>query len=164
MRARCCSSVPKEEFTRVLDRAGVTYDVLPHEHTESAADEAKALGIPPADVAKTLVVYTPSGYLRAVLPASERLDLHKLAEGLDFGNKQIALASEEDLTRDYPEFELGAVPPVGGRSDGVVVDRHVTEHETVVIEAGSHEESVRISSADLVHITGARVDDICREE
>ena len=57
----------------------------------------------------------PTGYARAVLPASERLDLRKLG---DFArrpaSKKVHLASEEALARDYPEFELGAVPPLGG--------------------------------------------------
>jgi Ala-tRNA(Pro) deacylase len=100
------------------------YELLPHERTESALAEAEVLGIPPADVAKTLVVTTPEGYLRAVLPASARIDLRKLREARGGGGKNtVHLASEEDLARDYAEFELGAVPPIGGgRRDPVVAE------------------------------------------
>lgn len=42
-----------EDLTRVLDEAGVGYDLLPHVHTISAAAEAEALGLAPRDVAKT---------------------------------------------------------------------------------------------------------------
>ena len=149
-----------EDLTRVLDDGGANYELLPHAHTESAAAEAKALGVAPADVAKTLVVSVPGGYVRAVLPASERLDLRKLAELCDAGRKQVQLASEEDLRRDYSEFALGAVPPFGGRQDRVIVDPRVTEHDSVVIEAGSHEESVRLAAADLVRVSGAELHDI----
>src|SRR5688572_28178218 len=103
-----------EDLTRVLDDAGATYELLPHARTESAFAEAEALGIAPADVAKTLVVVASHGYIRAVLPASERIDLRKLRE-VGGGGKEVHLASEEDLARDYPEFEVGAVPPIGGR-------------------------------------------------
>ena len=99
-----------EDLTRVLDEAGVRYELLSHAHTESAIAEAEALGLAPADVAKTLVVTTREGYVRAVLPASERIDLHKLREVTGGGKKDVHLASEEDLARDYPEFDLGAVP------------------------------------------------------
>jgi prolyl-tRNA editing enzyme YbaK/EbsC (Cys-tRNA(Pro) deacylase) len=76
------------------------YELLPHERTESALAEAEVLGIPPADVAKTLVVTTPEGYLRAVLPASARIDLRKLREARGGGGKNtVHLASEEDLAR-----------------------------------------------------------------
>src|ERR687891_950162 len=115
------SAVATEDLTRVLDEAEVPYELLPHERTESALAEAEALGIAPADVAKTLVVTVPEGYVRAVLPASERIDLRKLREARGGSKKKIHLASEEDLARDYAEFDLGAVPPIGGgaRDPGV---------------------------------------------
>ena len=151
------------DLTRVLDEHGVEYELLPHAHTERAADEAEALGLAPDEVAKTLVVTTPQGYVRAVLPASERIDLNKLRDLRPGARKKVHLASEDDLARDYPEFELGAVPPFGGRADSVVVDRRLAERDSVVLEAGSHEESVRLATADLLRVTGAEIGDICRE-
>ena len=105
-----------EALTELLDASGVSYELLPHAHTERAAEEAAALGVPPDSVAKTLVLTMPDGYVRTVLSAADRLDLHKVCEVLDAGSKKnIHLASEDELERDFPEFELGAVPPVGGR-------------------------------------------------
>ena len=151
-------------LTTVLDEAGVGYELLPHAHTERAADEAKALGVELAEVGKTLVLTTPSGYVRVVLPASDRLDLRKVGEHLGVGKKQVHLSTEDDLARDYPDFDLGAVPPVGGgRSDRVLVDSRLLERGSVVIEAGSHEESVRLQTADLVRIADAEVADLCQD-
>ena len=151
-----------EDLTRVLDEAEVPYELLPHERTESALAEAETLGIAPADVAKTLVVTTPEGYVRAVLPASGRIDLRKLREARGGGKKRVHLASEEDLARDYPEFDLGAVPPIGGgRRDPVVIDSRLAERDSLVLEAGSHEESVRVPTSDLLRVSQAEVADIC---
>jgi Ala-tRNA(Pro) deacylase len=156
--------VATEDLTRVLDEAGARYELLTHVRTESAAAEAEALGIAPADVAKTLVVTTPQGYVRAVLPASERIDLRKLREVRGGGKEQVHLASEEDLARDYPEFDLGAVPPIGGgRRDPVVIDSRLAERDSLVLEAGSHEESVRIPTGDLLRVSEAEVVDICAD-
>lgn len=150
-------------LTSVLDEAGVQYELLPHAHTETASAEAEALGIPLADVAKTLVVATPSGYVRAVLPASERIDLRKVRTLME-GGKQVRLAREEELERDYSEFELGAVPPLGGaRRDRVLVDRRLAERGSLVLEAGSHEQSLRVQTADLLRLAEAEVADICRD-
>jgi Ala-tRNA(Pro) deacylase len=152
-------------LTRVLDEAEARYEVLPHARTESALAEAEALGLASTDVAKTLVVSTPEGYVRAVLPASERIDFRKLREVRGGARKKVHLASEDDLARDYPEFDLGAVPPIGGaRRDPVVVDSRLAERESVVVEAGSHEESVRIETADLLRLTDAVVADICKTD
>lgn len=151
------------ELTTALDKAGVGYELLPHAHTERAADEAEALGVAPAEVGKTLVLTTPSGYVRAVLPASERLDFRKVGEVLGVGKKSIHLSTEDDLARDYPEFDLGAVPPFGdGRGDRVLVDSRLAERPSVVVEAGSHDESVRLPTADLVRLAEAEVADICQ--
>ena len=154
-----------EDLTKALDEAGAPYELLTHARTQSALAEAEALGLSADDVAKTLIVKTPEGYLRAVVPASCRLDERKLRDVTGGSKKVVHLASEDDLRRDYPDFELGAVPPVGGsRSDPVIVDRRVEARESVVLEAGSHEQSVRIATGDLLRATSAEVADICRED
>jgi Ala-tRNA(Pro) deacylase len=155
--------VATEDLTRALDEAGAAYELLPHAHTESALAEAEALGLEPDDVAKTLIVKTREGYLRAVVPASGRLDERKIRDLTGGSKKNVHLASEDDLRRDYPDFDLGAVPPVGGaRRDPVIVDSRVAARESVVLEAGSHEQSVRIATSDLVRAAGAEVTDICK--
>jgi prolyl-tRNA editing enzyme YbaK/EbsC (Cys-tRNA(Pro) deacylase) len=64
--------------------------------------------------------------------------------------------------RDHREFDLGAVPPLGGaRRDPVVIGSRLAERESVVLEAGSHQESVRIATGDLLRLTNADVADIC---
>jgi Ala-tRNA(Pro) deacylase len=152
----------EKDVTLILDEAGVEYELLPHPRTETAVAEAEALGLNTGEVAKTLVISTPGGYVRAVLPASERIDLHKLREQVE-GGKRIHLATEEDLERDYPGFELGAVPPFGGSSDRVLVDSRLAERESVVLEAGSHEQSVRMRTADLLRLTKAEVADLAQD-
>src|ERR671924_571192 len=77
--------------------------------------------------------------------------------------KKMHLASEDDLAGDYPDFELGAVPPFGGREDQVIVDERLAGRDSVVLEAGMHEQSVRLKAADLVRLTRAQVADITKE-
>jgi Ala-tRNA(Pro) deacylase len=152
----------EQDVTSVLEEAGIEYELLPHSHTETAAAEAEALGLNPEEVAKTLVLSTPGGHVRAVLAASDRIDLSKVREQVE-GGKRIHLASEEDLQRDYPGFDLGAVPPFGGPGDRVLVDARLAKRETVVLEAGSHEQSVRIQTADLLKLTQADVVDLSQD-
>ena len=152
-----------DDVTRALDEGGAQYELLAHRHTESALAEAEALGVDPAEVGKTLVLRVPEGYIRAVIPANCRVDVRKVRALVGGGKKQVHLATEEDLTRDYPEFDLGAVPPVGGAQNRVIVDRRLAERDSVVVEAGSHEQSVRIPTAELVRVARAEVVDICED-
>jgi Ala-tRNA(Pro) deacylase len=153
--------VTAEELMRELAARQLGYELITHRPTMTAGAEAAELGVPPEEVAKTLVLSTSGGYLRAVIPASERLDLHKLG-GLVGDRKRTRLATEVELGAVYPMFELGAVPPFGGPSgDRTIIDRRLSERESVVIEAGTHSESVRMRAQDLLSLTRAEVADIC---
>jgi Ala-tRNA(Pro) deacylase len=154
-----------QALIEALDRASADYEMLEHPRTETARAEAQALGLDPEDVAKTLVVKTPEGNLRVVLPASASLDVRRLREVVG-GGGQTHLASEEDLAREYPEFELGAVPPFGGlRTDRVLVDTRVAARDRVVFEAGDHSHSLRVRVPDLMRAAhDPVVADVCRGE
>jgi Ala-tRNA(Pro) deacylase len=154
--------VPSKALTTALDAEGISYEVIPHSRTISASEEARAVGVEPAHVAKTLVLSRDAGLLRAVLPASRRIDLHKVRSLLE--DTSIELASEEMLAGAYPEFELGAVPPVGGPGpDPVLIDERLAKQGWVVFEAGTHEHSLRMATADLLAVAHASVGDICQD-
>jgi Ala-tRNA(Pro) deacylase len=125
-------------LTDALDAEHVLYELISHRRTETAVSEARAMGVDPTHVAKTLVLATPDGFVRAVLPASERIDLRKVRRALECD--EVELASEQMLVGAYPDFELGAVPPLGEtKGDAVLVDRHVRDAGAVVFEAGAHD-------------------------
>jgi prolyl-tRNA editing enzyme YbaK/EbsC (Cys-tRNA(Pro) deacylase) len=46
----------------------------------------------------------------------------------------------------------------------VIVDERLAVRDSVVLEASSHDRSVREKAADLVRLTSAQVADIAREE
>jgi Ala-tRNA(Pro) deacylase len=147
-----------------LREAGCEFEVLRHRRTLTAAAEAHALGVVEQEVAKTVVVRDEQGrHVRAVVPASRRLDLDKVA--LATGTRTVTLLSETDLISAYPQFELGAVPPFGGPGgDTVVVDWRVADADLVILEAGVHDTSLRLAAHELLRICDAEVADIAREE
>ena len=154
---------PTSELHQELDRAGIDFDLIEHRRTETAGAEALAIGVAPQEVAKTIVLVSGERFVRAVVPASTRLDLHKVRELL--GDNQARLASEEELVSAYPMYELGAVPPFGvPAGDRVLLDRRLAKLDSVVLEAGSHSKSVRLKTTDLLTLSGAEVEDIWNEE
>lgn len=142
-----------------LEREHVPYELLPHRRTSTAVAEARALDLPLGIVAKTLVLRTPTGHVRALVPASRRLDPRKVAAALALD--EVGLVAEDELAQDYPEFELGAVPPLGGPPDAVIVDRELHESPWIVFEAGRHDQSVRVRTGDLIAAVHAIVTDVC---
>jgi Ala-tRNA(Pro) deacylase len=152
------SHQPADALIDVLRREHVSYELIPHHHSETALAEASTLGIDPHQVAKTLILSTPFGFVRAVIAASDRLDLEKAR--LTLNTPDIELASETTLVGAYPEFELGAVPPMGGPYDRVIVDRRLFDSTFIVLEAGTHDESIRLRTGDLLSIAEAEVADL----
>jgi Ala-tRNA(Pro) deacylase len=148
-------------LTALLDSEGVDYELIPHMHTERASDEADALGLPLDTVAKTVVVAVPDGYVRAMVPAAERLDLHKVRELLGAGSKKVHLASEADLavtsSSNSARFRRGRAPRP------VFLDGRLSELGEHVFEAGTHDESGRLRLDDLRRLGDVRVVDICED-
>jgi Ala-tRNA(Pro) deacylase len=152
---------PADALMKALRREHVSYELFPHRHTETALAEAEMLHEDPQQVAKTLILRTSYGYVRAVLRAVDRLDLEKARYAL--GTDEVELASEEDLVGAYPEFELGAVPPVGGAYDRVLVDLRLFDGTFVLFDAGTHDESIRLHVGDLLSLAEAEVADLAQE-
>jgi Ala-tRNA(Pro) deacylase len=152
---------PANALVDVLRREHVRYELLPHRHTETAVAEAEALELEPDQVAKILILETPFGFARTVLLAADRLDLEKARRAL--GTTHVKLADEVELVGAYPEFELGAVPPIGGAYDRVLVDRRVFDNPFIVFEAGTHDESIRLRTGELLSIAEAEVADLAED-
>jgi Ala-tRNA(Pro) deacylase len=134
--------------TEHLEQRGSAFELLPHRQAYTSTDEARALGIDAGEVLKTLAVRTGPGYVLAVIPASCRLDLHLVRDAL--GDHQARLASEEELARDFPGYQLGALPPLGALlGSEVFIAPEVLEHDIVVFAAGSQTESVRMRTEEL---------------
>ncbi|MBI4728701.1 MAG: YbaK/EbsC family protein [Acidobacteria bacterium] len=134
--------------TETLEKRRVPFECLRHDRSFTTIEEARALGITADEVVKTIVLDTASGHALAVVPGSRRLDMKRMREAV--GDARAHLASEDELRRDFPGYELGALPPLGSLlSAPVYVDPAVMGHDTVVFASGSQQESVRVRTADL---------------
>jgi Ala-tRNA(Pro) deacylase len=140
--------------TEHLESLGLRFEVLPHARAFTAVGEAITLGVPTEEVIKGVVLDIGTGHALAILPASRRLDLDLVRQAL--GEPHVGLATEDEIERDYPEFELGAIPPLPSLLHvPVVIDPTVFEHARVTFAAGTTKESVRVDPEHL--FTGATI-------
>jgi Ala-tRNA(Pro) deacylase len=146
--------------TEFLEREGVPYEVVEHEPTQTAAAEARAAGVPAADVAKTVVLRDQEGLRLAVIPASERLDMHKAKQALR--SRGLRLVTEQEMAEEFDAVEVGAVPPFGSMFNALeLLDERLLEHDRVLCSGGDHEHAVLVDPRDVVRAAEARVADIC---
>lgn len=127
-----------------LDRHGVCYEVVQHDHAETTRGCARAAGVPDGRVAKCVLLEDERGFLLALVPASRRIDLRTVRRTL---RRRVGLAPEAKLGALFADCEEGAVPALG-RAYGVptVIDDSLLRMPDLYFEAGSHR--------DLVHLSG----------
>ena len=140
-----------------LDGEGVPYEVVDHRPTFSAAAEARASGAEPREAAKTLALHDRGGYRMAVIPASHRLDLHRVRELLG-ATSHLRLATEAELERDFPMFDVGAMPPLAPMVPmPEILDVHLLYHEQILCAGGDHGHAIRMDPRDLLRVSEPRV-------
>jgi Ala-tRNA(Pro) deacylase len=149
---------------RFLEEAGAPFEVVEHEPTFTAADDARAAHAELAFTAKTLALHDRDGWRIAVLPASHRLDLEK-ARRLLSGTRHLRLGSEEEMADAFPAFDVGALPPVGPQLPlPEVVDVRLLYRRAILCPSGDHRHGLRMDARDLVRLAEPRVGDICAYE
>ena len=137
------------QVTEHLETQGVPFEPITHQQACTPVAEARALGIDASEVLKTVAVRVADGYALMAVPATCRLDMHLVQAAV--GDRHARLATEEELLRDFPGIEPGALPPLGSLLGApLYLDQEVLQHETVVFAAGSQTESVQLRTADLL--------------
>lgn len=153
-------------FTAILgylDGVGVPYEVVEHRPATTASAEARAVDLPPDQVAKTVVLHDGSAYVVAAVPATRRLDLGKLRDLLG-ATRKLRLASEDEIARDFPSLEVGAAPPFGPMLPAAeVFDSALLAQERILCPAGDHRHSVLVDPRDVVRVTAAVTADISED-
>ncbi|MFG6178515.1 aminoacyl-tRNA deacylase [Halomonas sp. THAF12] len=132
-----------ERVKRFLDENGVKYVIEQHSPAYTAQEVAEAAHVPGRHFAKSVMVIVDGRLALAVLPATDRVDLRKLAQSL--GAQSVELAEEADFSERFPDCEPGAMPPFGNLFDmEVFVSPHLAEADLIAFSAGNHREVMQL--------------------
>ena len=150
--------------TVALTRAGVTFTTHTYEHDSSAAsfglEAAELLGLPPAQVLKTLLTDVDGRLVVGIVPVSGQLDLKALAGAV--GGKRATMADPATAER-ATGYVVGGISPLGQkRRHPTVVDGSALTHDTVYVSGGRRGLDLGLSPQDLVRLTDATTAPIAR--
>ncbi|MBI2382692.1 MAG: YbaK/EbsC family protein [Gammaproteobacteria bacterium] len=135
-----------------LDQTGVPYDVLPHPYTPTSRRAAESAHIPPSQMAKSVMLEDDRGYVMAVVPATNRVELANLEKQL---GRRLMLATERELDDVFGDCAKGAIPAIGQPYGvDVVWDDALSECSDVYFEAGDHEDLVHLRGKDFRSLMG----------
>ena len=152
----------KTNAARILDAERVNYELRMYEVDEdhlAAPEVAKAIGMPPEQVFKTLVARGDrTGVVLAVIPANSELNLKALAAAS--GNKKIELVPVKEVL-GLTGYVRGGVSPVGTKKEyPSYLDETAQLWDVISVSAGVRGCQMVLAPADLARITGAAITDI----
>lgn len=152
----------KTNAARLLDRAGVRYDLVPYEvdpDNLAATHIADQLGEDINRVFKTIVLRGErTGHFVCVVPGNCEIDLKKAARAA--ADKKADLIAMRDLL-PLTGYIRGGCSPVGMKKP-LPTFFHSTaiDYPEIYVSAGQRGLQLRINPADLIKYVGAKVTDL----
>ncbi len=157
--------VPKTNAMRLLDQAGIAYEVRTYEYDESdlsGLKAAQALSMPAEQIYKTLVAQGDrTGYLVCCVAVDREIDLKLLAQLS--GDKRVELIPQKELL-PLTGYLRGGCSPLGMKKQWpTFIDELVILQEIVAVSAGQRGCQMLLAPADLIRVSGARLGSLSRE-
>lgn len=143
-----------------LQGRGVTFVVIPHGEDDPEIDYPATVSA--GDVVKTVVLSTGLGHALCVIPQDRELDL-ALAR-VAVRDRRARPATVLELEESFPDYEPGALPPLGlFFLAPMYVDPVVVTRQSVVFPAGKHSISIAMSTKALLRDDPAVIAPLTRE-
>ena len=139
-------------------KAKVDHEIHEYKHDPGAVsygdEAARALGVEPAQVFKTLLVALNGDNKKlavGVVPVAGQLDLKAMASALNV--KKVTMANPQDAER-ATGYVVGGISPLGQKKRlPLVLDRSAEDFKTIFMSAGRRGLEIEMSSGDLLALT-----------
>jgi Ala-tRNA(Pro) deacylase len=137
----------KDRLEQYLNENAVAYTAQQHQRAYSAQQIAALEHVSGKQFAKVVMVLADGEPAMMVVPASSWLRLDHAGAALH--SNDVRMASEIEFAPLFPDCEVGAMPPFGNLYGvPVYVDDSLARNEDIVIQAGSHTDTIRLSYID----------------
>lgn len=152
----------KTNAARILDRLGVSYELLAYEVDESdlsAVAVAEKLGQNIEQVFKTLVLRgDKSGVFVCIIPGAEELDLKKAAQLS--GNKSACLVPVKEIF-SLTDYVRGGCSPIGMKKNyPAFIDESCILYDFLFVSAGIRGLQMKIAPDDLIQVASCKMGDL----
>jgi Cys-tRNA(Pro)/Cys-tRNA(Cys) deacylase len=154
--------INKTNAARLLDKAGISYQLIPYQVDESdlsAIHVAEQLNEPVEQVFKTLVLKgDKSGHFVCIIPGAEELNLKKAAK--ISGNKNCDMILMKDLL-SVTGYIRGACSPIGMKKHfPTYIHESCLNYDFIYVSAGQRGLQIQLNPKDLIREAYAVVNDL----
>ena len=153
------NKINKTNVARLLDKAGVTYELIPYEVDEndlSAVHVASSLGEDVEQVFKTIVLRGDrTGHFVCIIPGEHEVDLKMAAKAS--GNKKCELLPLKELL-PVTGYIRGGCSPIGMKKRfPTYIHSTCLDYPYIYVSAGVRGLQLKISPQDIIHAVQAEV-------
>ncbi len=142
--------------------AGLTHRVISHGPVRSLAEAARARGVTPAGVVKTLVVRRgEDNFLFVLVPGDRAISWPKLRALL--GVSRLSMPDAE-VARKATGYERGTITPFGSATAWPVIADERMRGQEITLGAGEHGLALAAPADEVLRILAATVADISDPE
>jgi Ala-tRNA(Pro) deacylase len=146
----------KDKFESYLRDNGVEFEAHSHPEAFSAQKVAAFEHVSGKQLAKPVMVVCDGDLVMAVVPAHEKVELGRFKTAAGAGDAR--LAREDEFAPRFPDSDPGAQPPFGNLYDvPTYVDESLTKQQTIVVQAGTHTDTVTLSYTDYERLVTPKV-------
>jgi Ala-tRNA(Pro) deacylase len=141
---------------QALELRGISFEELHHPEVYTAQQVAQCEHTSGHRVAKVVVVIVDGRPIELILPASRHVNLERIR---DLKRAQdVRLATEEEIEKYFSDCEVGAIPALRHwQNVDVLMDRSLAVDGKILIQAGTHEDAVRLNYRDWFELVQPQV-------
>ncbi len=162
------AGMQKLNSQRLLESHGVAYSVHTYtydpDNPPDAEEVARRIGLPPAQVYKTLVLSGASHGrpILVMLQADRQVDLKKLAASLGYKRLELMPRAETERLTGLKVGGIGALALMAKRWQSYL-DRSAEQFTRIYVNAGQRGVMLGVDVADLLRVLGAKLVDAAAE-
>lgn len=150
--------------TLALSKANIPFTLATYDYDPNAErvglQAAEAIGVPPGEVFKTLMLELDGKPVCAIVPSDEEVNMKKLAAAL--GGKSAHMMKPADAER-LTGYKVGGISPLGQRKRvPTALDELAMLYEEIFLNGGQRGLQIRIKPADVVSVLDCKVADLTR--
>jgi prolyl-tRNA editing enzyme YbaK/EbsC (Cys-tRNA(Pro) deacylase) len=127
------------------------------EHTPTVPDAARALGVKPEQIIKSLLFLVRGEPLLVINNGLAKVDRRKIAARLEVGRKRVKFAGAGQAL-EITGYVVGSMPPFGHRRKlTTFIDPAITQFEVIFGGGGDIDAMLRLTPAELVQATAGEL-------
>ena len=140
-----------ERLKALFEAEKIPYRLISHREAYTASEVAESIHMPGRKFVKVVIVQANGKKVMAVLPSHRRVNLSLFAEVA--GKETVSLMEEDEFRLQFPDCEVGAMPPFGTFYQlPVYADALLGREAVIYFRAGSHREVIEMRHQDFIRL------------